>query len=358
VGVTIDKQRATERFGQALVLARSDEPLPEEWLAHAREVGKARSRTFTSVLGTALVARAADETVDVRSLREDESDRGYSARSLAKDILIPYCARAGIDLRTKGKEPLNGQPFLRASRVARDMKVLKNAEPALGYLCDCLDALESLRGKAALEALAAFLRVRIQDSRIPTPIELGAGVLDLPELLAAVDSVVERDDTGLVVVAIVAAALSLVFSDVKTRHANDSTAAFVGNLGAFDRGLQTLALDVSKRSLSEADVLLLAQHMATAGIGRAFILSMNAPTIDRAQLEYQARRLHHVELAFFQKASELVRLAVLLARDDLTLTLASLPRLVLNRMGTLKVGQDGIAAWSAFFSEASEANPS
>ena len=104
--------------------------------------------------------------------------------------------------------------------------------------------------------------------------------------------------------------------------------------------------------------MLLAQHMAAAGIGRAFILSMSSPTIERTQLEYQARRLHHVELAFFEKASELVRLAILLARDDLTLTLASFPRLVLNRMGLLNVGQDGMHAWSAFFSDTSEAKPS
>jgi hypothetical protein len=206
-----------------------------------------------------------------------------------------------------------------------------------------------------LEALAAFLRVRIQDSKVPAPVELGSGVVELPELLAAIDQVAEADDTGTVAVAVVAAAVSLMFRDVRTRHANDPTAALVGNLGVFSGGSQTLALDVSGRHLSEADILLLAQHMAAAGIGRGFVLSTALGTsgLDHGQLEYQARRLHSVELAFFNRVSALVRLVALLAQDEVALTLASLPRLVLNWMIKLNVTNERMQAWSAFFSEKS-----
>jgi hypothetical protein len=351
VGITIDKQRATERFGQALVLARSDTPLPEEWIGHARAVGTARNRTFTPILGTALLARAADDEVDVASLREDESSRGYSARSLAKDILVPYCARAGIDLRNKGPEPLNNQPFLKAPRVSTDLKVKKSAVPALEHLCRCLDALESLRGKAALEALAAFLRVRIQESRLPTPIELGSGVLELPELLSAIDAITLADDTGVVGVASVAAALSLCFSEVRTRHANDPTSALVGHVGGFDRSVQTLAVDVGNRAASDADMLLFARQMAGGGVRRGVVVCLSHATVDAGQLQFQARRLHQVELTILQKTSELVRLAFTMARDDLTLSLASFPRLVLQRMGALKVDQSLLLQWTQLFAD-------
>jgi hypothetical protein len=353
VGITLDKQRATERFGQALVLARSEEQLPKAWLTYAREIGRARNRTFTPLLGTALLARAADDTVDVASLREDESPRGYSARSLAKDILIPCCARAGIDLRNKGKEPLNNQPFLKAARVSPDMTVRKSSVGALKYLCECLAQLEKLRGRAALEALAAFLRVRIQDSKQPAPVELGSGVLDLPDLLNAIDQVAEEDETGGVATASVAAAFSLMFRDVRTRHANDPTASLIGNIGVLAGGAQTMALEVSSRQLAEADVLLLAQRMAAAGIGRGFVLStaLIDSDLDRSQLEFQARRLHSVELALFDRVSTLVRLVVLLAQAEVAMSLASLPRLILNWMGKLNVPSERMHAWSTFFSD-------
>ena len=145
VGLTIDKQLATERFGQALVLAHSDTPLPEEWLQRTREIGLAHNKTFTPVLGTALLAKATDRFVDAFSLREGESHKSYSARSLAKEVLVPCCVRAGIDIRNKGAEPLNNQPFLRADRISTNLNVKANAVEELTYLCEWIAAVEFSR---------------------------------------------------------------------------------------------------------------------------------------------------------------------------------------------------------------------
>lgn len=106
MGLTIDREQATIRFGQALVLARTDAVLPDEWIERTRRIGAARSKTFTPVVGTALLAKATDDAVDALSLREDESHKGYSARSVAKEVFVPCCVRAGIDIRNRGAEPL------------------------------------------------------------------------------------------------------------------------------------------------------------------------------------------------------------------------------------------------------------
>src|SRR4051812_10492432 len=97
MGLTIDKHKATERFAEALALARSGAPLPEGWIDRTQKIGMAKSKTFTPVLGTALLAKATDRFVDVLSLREGESHKSYSARSLAKEVLVPCCVEARID---------------------------------------------------------------------------------------------------------------------------------------------------------------------------------------------------------------------------------------------------------------------
>ena len=351
MGLRIDKRRATERFGQALVLARSADALPPDWLARARQISRAKSKTFTPMLGTALLARAADDDVDVRSLREDESDRGYSARSLAKGVLVPCCAHAGIDLRSTGPEPLNNQPFLRAARVFEGLKVPKSVIPELEYLCDCLDAVELLRGKAALEALAAFLRARIGEPEAHPEIAAGAAVLPLSELLQAIDQTVGSDSTGAASIAGVFAGLSLLHSDLRAKRANDPMSIWPGDIAAFHRDVPTLAIEVKRRPTSEAGVLLFARRLSEAGIRRGIIVVLGGERnkIDPAQVAFQARRLHDVEIMLFFAVSELVRTAIMLAPDDLAACLGEFPRKALEGMKDLGATSHQTLAWSAFF---------
>lgn len=86
------------------------------------------------MLGTALLAKATDRRVDALSIKAGRSHRGYSARELAKDVLVPAAMRHGVDLRTTGVEPLNNQPFFRYDRVSREMAVRPHVKPYLDYL--------------------------------------------------------------------------------------------------------------------------------------------------------------------------------------------------------------------------------
>lgn len=349
MGIAIDRQRATERLGRALVLAHSDEELAAEWLERARAVSRAKNKTFTPILGTALLAKVTDDDVDVHSLREDESDRGYSARSLAKEVLMPCCVRAGIDLRVRGPEPLNNQPFLRAPRVSTALKVTKRAVPELEHLCDCLTALQSLSGKAALEALAAFLRVRIADSESAPAIRIGSGVLSLSDLLEACDDAVRADESGGVLLAVVAASACLVFDQVRVRRSGDPTHVWHGDVGIFDRDVQTLAIDTSQRSRPDSDLLLFASRLAEAGIQRGVVVTAEVGGTEPMQLQFQAHRIHRIELAFLAKPSDAVRLAMLAGLDDLTLSLAAFPRLVLKHMITAGVDAQRMQSWADLF---------
>lgn len=352
MGITLDKERATERFARALVLARSDEELPSEWLDRASRVSAAASKTFTPMLGTALLARATDAEVDVHSLREDESEYGYSARSFAKEVLVPCCVRAGIDLRVRGSEPLNNQPFLRAERVSRDLKVRSTAVCDLEYLCDCLDALQPIGDRESLMALAAFLRVRVNMSDPPLRVAIGSNVLGLDELSRAIEDMVRGEDPGTVTVGMTAAALSLVFEEVRLKPKTDSTNDLVGDVGVFHEGSQTLGAIAHPGSISQEDVLLFASSLKFAAVERGFVIAAHDGNglPDANQLRFHARRLHGVELTFFSKASEFVRLSLMMAPTDLTFSLATFPRLALGRMDEAGVPLPHLEHWSARFS--------
>jgi SacI restriction endonuclease len=357
VGVTIDKEKATERFGQALTLALSDTPLPEEWLERTRRVGRARSKTFTPALGTALLAKATDRFVDAFALREGESDKSYSARSLAKEVFVPCCARSGINIRTKGPEPLNNQPFFHADRISPEMNVNSNAVEGLAYLCECLEGVDLLEERSALEALAAFLRARIEVSATATPVALGPGALDLPQLVGALDEFVEGDhEGGKVGQALATAILDLVFEDVKTKAINDSSSKWPGDVGAFSKDGQTLSVEVKQRAVTEAEVLLFAQRLAEAGLHRGFVVALDQGTepLDKEQLRFHGHRLHGVELSFFTDPGTLLVEACRYAPRDVPVSLASFPHLALKRMEELEVSQSRLDEWAALFAAPTE----
>ena len=352
VGLTIDKRTATERFGDALALARSNDPLPDEWLERTRSVSRARNKTFTPALGTALLAKATDDAVDALSLREDESHKGYSARSLAKEVLVPCCVRAGIDIRNKGGEPLNNQPFLRAARIGTHLKVKANAVEELKYLVESIERADFLRGRDALMALAAFLRARIEASELGTPIALGPGVLELAQLVAVLDKFLSGDpEGGKVGQAMATAVLDLVFADVKTKKINDPSSKWPGDVGAFDRGTQVLSGEVKQRPMTDAEILLFAQRLQAAEVHRGLIMAFGQgkEPLDDERLRYRAHRLCGVDLAFYCSAGSMLREAVLFAPQDTPLSLAKFPRCALVRMAELEVSSPRMQEWAALF---------
>ncbi len=352
MGITLDKRLATEKFAQALVLARSETALPQEWLDRTRKIGEARNKTFTPVLGTALLAKATERFVDAFSLRESESHKSYSARSLAKDVLVPCCVRAGVDIRNKGAEPLNNQPFLRAMRISTELKVKPNAVVELTYLCECLTRVDFLENRGALEALAAFLRARIEVSGTSTPIELSAGVLDLPELQRALDQFMSGDNEGgKTGQAIVTAILNLVFEDVRTKKINDPSNRWPGDVGAFIDDNLTISAEVKQRPFTDAEVLLFAQRLQQASIHRGIIAALvqDDDPLDSDQLIFQAHRLYQVDLRIYTSAGALLREAMRYAAQDLPLSLAEFPRYAIQRMQELEVSDPRMRDWAAIF---------
>lgn len=343
---------AEARFRAALDLARSGRELPIEWLEHTRRIGESPSKTFVAMLGTALLAKATDASVDPFALKVRDYTNAYSARSLCKDVLVPAAVKAGISLGTTGREPLNNQPFFRYERVSQDMAVLGPARPFLNYLLSCLRELEELPEDASLLALAAFLRVRLQQPVALGPRQEGTPVIGLAGLVEVMAAFVARDpEGGRRGQAFVAACLDLVFPDVRTRRINDPSRHWPGDVVVFSIETITLASEVKQRPATDTEILQFVEGLGRRGVERALVVALDPkqPSLAIEDLRQVAWDRHQVHLMVFEDPRELLLAALTWSADSLRLTLSRFPSLVARRLEELEVSAGGIAEWSAIF---------
>jgi SacI restriction endonuclease len=352
--IQLDHAVSRRRFQEALELAVSVKPVSREWTERAGKVGTAPNKTFTAMLGTALLAKATDAAVDPFALKTRDFPTAYSARSLCKDVLVPCAVQAGVHLGTTGREPLNNQPFFRHERIGPDMVVRPSARLYLDYLCDCLKALERLDAPQSLEALAAFLRVRLQEGAAARPIELGERVLGVPELIAATTEFVSRDpEGGRRGQALVVACFSLVFEDVRTSRVNDPSRRWPGDVVVFEGDIVTLSIEVKQRPATDTELLQFIERCAQKGIRRAVVVTLDPSQhpLPIDQLRLVAWQRYGVHLSVLEDASRLLQGALTWTSSPLEEALAVLPGLIAARLQELEVGADGVRTWAALFED-------
>jgi len=352
--IQLDYDLSRERFERALTLARSDAVLPADWIERARMIGQAPSKTYVVVLGTALLARATNHRLDPFTLRVENNPAGYSARNLCKEVLVPGAVAAGVHVGLTGREPLNNRPFISARRIAPDMDVPAKARPYLDHLCDSLTALTSLDEEQATAALAAFLRVRIEDGprrAAPVAVEHTMGV---PELTASISRFISSNpENGKRGQALTAACLDLLFNRVKTTRVYDPSRHWPGDVVTVIKKRITVAVEVKQRPASATEILQFAARCAQMKVHRAIaaVLSPEQVPLHVDELREEAWRRHGVHLSILEDASDLVHAALTWTSRPLSEALAKLPQLMASRLEELEVSAEGLAAWAALFKE-------
>ncbi|MCG6158321.1 restriction endonuclease, SacI family [Rubinisphaera margarita] len=166
MSISVDHVKATEiLFSESA--AAANETLPEiaaVWQDRVKQLGSLcphrKSSTTIAALGTAILAKATDQRVDVYSLLDrGEADRSYSARSLADNVLARHRARLEIDLGARGTNPLNNTPFIGKTRID-EISGVRNRE-GWAYFMDLMEQLRDLPGSAeARLALRGFIAAR------------------------------------------------------------------------------------------------------------------------------------------------------------------------------------------------------
>lgn len=159
VSVTLTRDALERRLELGVQRADSSSLLPAAWLERAERMDACPMRGYVAMLGVALLARATDAQIDPFALRARQPN-GYSARFVG-GVLAGRARLYEYHLGTRSREPLAGQPWFAAERVDQIAHVRPEVREHHRLLLEALRDLAGLDADDALDALAAFLRVRL-----------------------------------------------------------------------------------------------------------------------------------------------------------------------------------------------------
>ena len=317
---------------------------------------------IVAALGTAILAKCVSPRVDVFSLKASTGDRGYSARSLCKDVLAPNARELDINLGVSGPEPLNNQPYFGKAAISRDMNVKGNAQIALNALNDILERLDKLPDEtSARAALRAFIAVRRRyGTRYSAKVDPTLDVT-VDDLITRITSFVSEDsDGGKRAQAVVAGLMDALAGPdrVKTQKVNNPSRKVPGDVAvesAGDDDEWERILEVRDKPVSREDLITLASRTADAGVGEAIMVAVAAGQSDipiDEPRKWAAQR--NVSLSFFRDWPTLVRQVLLWAPDPTLHAAKQLPAFVLDRLMALEVPETTANRWSALFNSSEE----
>lgn len=312
------------------------------------------------MLGTALLARATDPRVDPLSLKSGgpaaPGYESYSARSVATNALAPEAKEHRVDIGTRGREPLNNQPFFRYDHVFPEMVVKENARPSLLTLVQALERLRELPEDELLPALAAFIAVNRQSARRPPPrISVNVAHWTVDEFVDAVASfVTDWPEDGKRGQAMVAAALDLSYPLVKLGHINDPSRRLPGDVHSFideEAILPLLATEVKQKAASRSDILIWADSLRAAGLqrGHYVLLAPNQPDISASDVTYDVLCNHNILVSVFASAREFMLAAITWACVDVNGFLEEFPSRMAGRLQEAGVSPESLAQWASLF---------
>jgi hypothetical protein len=316
----------------ALRRALSNEPLPEDWLAAFGRLED--DRTYTAVLATALLAHIVNPATDPLALQAKAGPQGYNARGLFTNVIFrlaldPQFGLPRVPLGSIGREPHNNQPFFGHPRVddIETGRIGSGNRERFKFLRERLIAIRALTSAQATDALASFLRFRLQ---IPTEeqLDLQEGSIDVGQLRSLLPGfTVAGGEGGRRGEAIVAAALDLAYPNVHlNQKANDPSRHWPADVLALRERTTVrtrnaadvlLAAEVKERIVDTAEVHQFAANLHAKRVSRGLYVALNP---DQPPLP--------LELIVDAWRSDAVLLNVTTAVDELVgwcLTLAQYP---------------------------------
>ncbi len=351
LGITLSVEVAQQRLHEAVKLARSGQPLPEEWLERVVKVGAGPRKIDIAILAAGLLAKATDARVNPLIIKIEEDERAYSARVMADGVLAPAALVYGLDLGSNSPNPINSSTFLRPPSI--DQVVGVRHRPSLAYLQDTLRRLDELDAPSALEALAAFVRVRMEVAARRQPVDPPTGTLSLPGMLEAITTFINTDrQRGARGQAFVAAAYDLVFEHVRTRKVHDPSRHWPGDVQILRGDSLVLAVEVKQRPVSKEDVLRFAAELAGREVDRGAYAALDPaqPLMPSAVLD-QVWERHQVLLTWMDGPAAVLLAALAWSPHRLKRSLAEFPKRMLLRLEDVEAGEHAQKAWVALFSE-------
>ena len=257
-----------------------------------------RVATHIAFLGTAMLAKAVDQRVDLYAIKPTHS-RGnanaYSARTLCHSVLVPLSAEYGLNLGVSGREPLNNQPYFRMNSLGDDTPVSGRSRLAFDYMLEVIGTLQAGSSQDAQEALRAFIAVR---RTYQTVYQAAVGTVSVTAatLAAAITTFVQENSEGGRRAQAVVAGLFDVFAGperVESGRINDPSRNYPGDVAvrALD-GSWEKAVEVRDKPVAESDIYIFGRKCLETGVRESAVLlaATNQPQLNDAGIAGWASR--------------------------------------------------------------------
>jgi hypothetical protein len=354
LGKQMDKVHARRQLAAAVEWALSDRPVPERWTQLTWSMDRAPSKTYTPALGTALLAKAVDASVDALSIKEGYSENAYSQRTLCHTILVPAAVEYSFSLRNTGREPLNNQPFFRYDHIDLIDRVNGGALVSLNELRTALRELNEATAGEALAGLAAFLRVRF---------EATSNILkhNLPDIDVPIDGLTRAIDRFLGdeverpkrTQALACAAFDLIFDEVLTRKINDPSRDFPGDVQAFSRRIVIMSAEVRAKHVPATEVRSYVEALRRKDISRGFLVAIHPShqALDREELVEWAWSDQRVVLTIIESVAELTRAVCAWSNAAVEDVLRAFPSKAVHRLQEIESTPVSQKRWAALIGE-------
>lgn len=247
---------------RAYLIASSDKPLPQNWLARAQSLEECPSNAAIAAYGAVLLARATNPNIDPFAVQAQDGGAGAFSLRSAAGVLARNRRSLGFDIGSRSdRDPINAKTWISARQWNDVLKgVRASHRPWIQIIIKWLPDIAKLDADDALLALAAYIRAR--------PAQVGADLgdveiseaLTLSELAGAIDAfLASHIDSGATGLAIVAASFRAAGFEAKIRTTTDPVRLdvrilhggklFIGSevkqLPGEDATVQTLAEDVA-----------------------------------------------------------------------------------------------------------------
>lgn len=351
MAIDIPQDEAVRVLEEAVRLSRDPEqPISGLWLDRIEQLESWRvNKVALTAFATAALAKATEGNVNPLALIDRSGDpHSYSARTFAREVLVPNAVRLGLLLGTPGPDPLAGSPWFGPERIDQIDKwkpsARKHADDLVGWLA-------SLTSEDAREALIAFASKRAEafqrkvDERREA-LSAEESVFPVGELAQALDRFITRNpEDGRRGAALAAAVFAAADHSVVTRPVNDPGQVDIDVLDA--EGLLAIGIEVKQKPATEQDAIDIVAGARAQGATRA-VLCAFAQGSDRlldVQFVLDIETEYGVFLEIVYSADDMIRLAAFTCGRTRSSILRDIPGHFSERLAEMDCSADALAQW-------------
>jgi hypothetical protein len=356
VPITLHADELAATLERAYVLAISKRKLSATWLRRAEQLSESPSVAFVAAVGSVLLAKATDPAIDAFVIQTKENSAGAFNLRAAASALSKQKRAFGYDIGSSSdRDPINHGTLVGSTRwdVALD-RIREDHKPFFQLILTWLPDVNRMSNDEAIEALAAYLRVRRQAApgaavaKIPVTLPQ---VPALTDLVGVLDGFVGADpEGGARGMALVAAAYRAARFAAELPSRNDPRRIDV----AIKReGVLVIGAEVKQVDTTEATADTLAKDAADAHADRALLAVLRPGTLmdfDRTAVIRRVEKEHGVVLRVTQGARELLHEALSTGTTTLSEFCAALPRTFAESLRDIRVDETTINTWAAIAS--------